>query len=134
MSARKVDPAAVERLRAVLNPGDTLYTILRHVSRSGMRRAVDVILATDSVPHSIAYNVGRATASSFDDKHGGIIVNGCGMDVGFELVYNLGRVLWPDGFTCIGENCHSNDHSNGDRDYTPHHHQNGGYALRQRWL
>lgn len=59
---------------------------------------------------------------------------GCGMDVGFSLVYNLGWVLFPNGFECVGERCPSNDHSNGDRDYSPHHHSDGGYALRQRWL
>lgn len=32
----------------------------------------------------------------------------------------ISRVLYPQGFGCIGEGCPSNDHSNGDRDYTPH--------------
>lgn len=37
-------------------------------------------------------------------------------------------------FECIGHGCPSNDHCNGDRDYTPHHHNSGGYALKHRWL
>lgn len=40
--------------------------------------------------------------------------------MGFHVVYGLARTLWPDGYGCIGEHCPSNDHSNGDRDYTPH--------------
>jgi hypothetical protein len=28
----------------------------------------------------------------------GITVDGCGMDMGFALVYNLGRALYRDGF------------------------------------
>jgi hypothetical protein len=46
----------------------------------------------------------------------GITVGGGGMDMGFHLVYNLGRVLWPFGFKRAGKRC------------------DGGYALRQEWL
>ena len=35
---------------------------------------------------------------------------------------------------CIGAGCPSNDHINGDRNHTPHLHESGGYALRQRWI
>jgi hypothetical protein len=61
------------------------------------------------------------------------------MDTGFHLVYNLGYVLFPLGFECTGCDeppnlCPSNDHSNGDRDYAPHNHKDGGYALRSQWI
>ena len=66
----------------------------------------------------------------------GIKISGCGMDMGFEIVYQIGRALWPDGVPCIGEGCHSNDHSNErERNYTVGRmHGDSGYALRQRWL
>lgn len=68
-------------------------------------------------------------------KGDALVVNGCGMDMGFHVVYELGYTLYGrDGFICIGERCPSNDHSNGDRDYTPHAHTDGGYALRYEWL
>jgi hypothetical protein len=41
-------------------------------------------------------------------------------------------VLWPDGWTCIGEKCPSNDHFNGDRNYEPHLHKSGAYAITKR--
>jgi hypothetical protein len=94
------------------------------------------------------------------DKVEGLPMHGCGQDMGFSLVYERSAWLWPKGFGCIGERCPSNDHSNGDRDYTVHGptdetcepenrepgpgetkdglrrhwHRDGGYALRQRWL
>ena len=34
---------AREKLRKWLKPGDTVYTVLRHVSRSGMMRTIQVI-------------------------------------------------------------------------------------------
>ena len=54
--------------------------------------------------------------------------------MGFAVIYELSQALFPKGFECIGEKCPSNDHSNGDRDYTPHHHNSGGYALKHRWM
>lgn len=124
-------------LRGNLLPGDTLYTVLRTVSKSGMTRIIDVARVTvDREPsiESIGFHVARITRSPFDRNKWGVKVGGCGQDMGFALVYDLAYYLWPDGFTCTGEQCPSNDHSNGDRVYTPHLHKSGAYALRHRWL
>lgn len=125
---------AIERLREWIKPGDTVYTILRHVSASGMTRAISVVIQDEDGPHEVDGTVARAMGEKFDNRHGGIRIGGAGMDMGFHLVYGLSRTLFPDSFDCIGEGCPSNDHSNGDRDYTPHRHSDGGYALRHRWL
>lgn len=125
---------AIEDLRSSLSPGDTLYTIRRHTSPSGMYRVVDVYIFRDNVPLRLTWAIAQAVDCRYDTKHEGIGVGGCGMDVGFEIVYNLGRVLFHGNFQCIGRDCPSNDHTNGDRDYTPHQHSDAGYALLQRWL
>ena len=131
---------AVARLREWLRPGDTVHTILRHVSRSGMQREVGVVIldardVAGKEPTEIHPNwlVSKALGER-QGKRDGIIMGGCGMDMGFALVYSLARTMFPDGFECIGDRCPSNDHSNGDRNRSPHHHADGGYALRQRWL
>jgi hypothetical protein len=90
-------------------------------------------------------NAGTAAGFAYDQRREGLRLQGCGMDMGFHAVYNLAASLWPKGFGCVGEKCPSNDHSNGDRDYTPHKpeglkpqtehwHADGGYALRSRWI
>ena len=154
---------ALAKLRELLKPGDTVNTILRHVSRSGMSRSISLISAD---MQELDYWASRVLGDSIDQKHGGIRIGGCGMDMGFALVYNLSARLFPGGFGCIGNGgdelagavrgrgCPSNDHSNGDRDYTPHAagepsssadrsfdlsgavhwHRSGGYALKHRWL
>ena len=113
--AEKVE--AIERLRAWVKPGDTLFTILRSVSRSGMSRRVTVkkIECIDGKPQvlHLDYNVARAIGVSTAKIGDGVPVAGCGFDAGFEVVYSLGRALFGNGFTCIGTDCHSNDHSNG---------------------
>lgn len=114
---------AIARLREWCKPGDTLHTVLRGVARNGMSRRIDVykLDAGDA-----SYLTGWvATAVGFRRaKEGPLVIGGCGMDMGFHVVSTLSRVLYPSGFGCIGERkghvCPSNDHTNGDRDYTPH--------------
>ncbi len=122
-------------LLRLLSPGETVETILRHRSRSGMMRHISARAGGEDISGHVAAVLDWRRA---DD--GGVKVSGCGMDTGFHLVHTLAQVLWPDGFDCIGKGrewgsgCPSNDHSNGDRVYTKHRHQSGGYALRQRWI
>ena len=125
---------SLEYLHEALKPGDMIHTIVTHVSRSGMSRSIRTLIIKDSSHRDISYLVARALDERMDEHNGGIKVSGCGMDMGFETVYRLGYALYPEGFTCIGEKCPANDHSNGDRNYNPHLHKDGGYALRQQWL
>lgn len=124
----------LEYLRSVLPPGSYVYTVLRSVSRSGMSRVIDCFRIGDDGPVWIAPAVASVTRSRLSNKHQGIHMGGCGMDMGFALVNELAYYLYPNGFECTGEKCPSNDHVNGDRNYEPHHHKSGGYALVHRWL
>jgi hypothetical protein len=128
---------AVEELRALLKPGDTLHTVLRYKSSSGMSRGIDVYLLHEQKGDWLSYLVAKATGFRFNDKNECLSISGCGMDMGFHVVNTLSAVLFPDGFACIGEGCPANDHSNGDRDYTPgykHGKGAGAYAIQHEWL
>lgn len=131
---------AINHLRSILKPGDTVYTILNNVSRSGMNRRISLCVGSGKDVTNITWYVAKAMGEPLKNRAGyvqdvGISVSGCGMDMGFDLVYNLSRILFRDGFDCTGEGCPSNDYSNGDRNYEPHKHTgDGGYALKQRWL
>ena len=145
---------AIERLRGLVRPGDTIHTVLRHVSASGMSRSIDAYkMACEDdgkiTKHWLSYSVAKAGIGTWDDTREAVKMGGAGMDMGFALVYNLSSALWPNGYGCTGPGCRSNDHSNGDRDYTPHMngkastfepgyvghwHSDGGYALRQEWI
>jgi hypothetical protein len=126
---------ARKELLTILKPGDTVYCVLRHVSRSGMQR--EISLFTEGMRCLDWY--AERVLQMRRGKRDGLVVGGCGMDMGWHIIYNLGRALFPDGHTCTGRNehpspCPSNDHSNGDRSYEPHQHSDGGYALRSRWI
>ena len=125
---------SIEKLRGWIKPGDTIHTILRHVSSSGMSRRISLVANVEGEPLDVSYWAARAMGDRMKD--GAIVIGGCGMDMGFALVYNLSRTLFPNGFPCCGKHCPSNDHSNGDRNHRKGHKHNGdgGYAIRHRWL
>lgn len=129
MATDRISPEILDKLA----PGTTIYTILRHVSQSGMVRDIDIFVMGDDGPIMVTY-IAKELLNLRWGKRQGVRMHGSGMDMGFALVYDLSSVLNKTGFQCVGDGCPSNDHSNGDRDYTPHHHHDGGYALKHRWL
>jgi len=89
----------------------TVYTVLRSVSASGMTRAISLLVANGDKIEDITYYAAHALGDKLIERNGSraIRVNGCGMDMGFHLVYNLSSVLFK------GQ----------DR---------AGYVLKQRWI
>lgn len=120
-------------LRKLCPPGTTIYTILKHVSRSGMQREISCYVMEEGEPRWISWYVARVLGEPMGQRDG-VKVNGCGMDMGFHIVYSLAYALHREGFDCIGEGCPSNDHSNGDRNREPHRHSDPGYSLKHSWL
>lgn len=128
---------ARDKLREWIKPGDTVYTILRHVSRSGMSRDISVKISDGNGGFLHPdYLVAKATGSRLA-KSEGIKIGGCGMDMGFALVYDLSHALYGEGYRCLGEKarCPSNVHSNErERHYHGNRKHTDGYALNQSWL
>jgi hypothetical protein len=84
-----------DTLKGIFSRGDTVPLILRHVSRSGVQRTIDVL-----DPHtlrSLASEVSDVLGLRRDLERGGVIVHGAGMDMLFKLVWDLGLSLYGDG-------------------------------------
>jgi hypothetical protein len=95
---RKLDrERALDRLREAYPSGSIVSTVVTHVSRSGMQRQIRALhgLADGSV-EDLSWAVARAAGWRRGD--GGVVVNGCGMDMAFHLVYTLAVVLYGDGY------------------------------------
>ena len=88
-----------------------VYTVLRSVSSSGMTRHISLKVARGGDIFDITYLAAEAMGDKLSDKngHNTIKVSGCGMDMGFSVVYNLASVLFA------GQ-------------------ERAGYKLAQRWL
>ena len=109
-------------LERILKPGTTVHTILRHVTASGMQRSIQMKVVSGGDIVDISWSVAAVLDASMDAKHGGIKVSGCGEDMGYALVHDLGMTLWPKG----------TDKPHGMRNGEPD--SFGGYALRHRWI
>lgn len=114
---------AIKNLKKLLKPYNKVYTILRHVSSTGMSRRISLVVVKKNEPLLLDYWVEEA----LEIKHGawdGIKVGGTGMDMGFHLVYQLSSVLFPKGFR------ESNPYSPTGQEWR----DDGGYALGHSWL
>jgi hypothetical protein len=82
------------KLREWIKPGATVYTVLKHVSKSGMsRRIVPLIVHPDGEIMNISGIVSDVLEWRWHDD-GSVVVGGCGMDMGFHLVYCLSSTLF----------------------------------------
>lgn len=79
-------------LRKLCRPGTTIYTIIRHVSKSGMTRRIDLFVIRKNRPWRLSHYVADLEGYRVH-RDGGITVQGCGMDMGFHLVHNLSYAL-----------------------------------------
>ena len=91
---------AIDALKNVrgIQAGDTLYTIAKHVSPSKMLRVLRVIQIKGNEPFDISYRAAQALELPYDERHEGVRVSGCGMDMGFAVVYDLASQLFKDGY------------------------------------
>jgi hypothetical protein len=94
---------AIEKLRGWIKPGDTVYTILDNVSRSGMSRAIRVVVPYTRDDGTIDHlHPNYAVGTALDRKHwkrngheqDALVIGGAGMDMGFALVYELSEKLY----------------------------------------
>ena len=77
----------------------TIYTILRHVSSSGMSRDISLKLVDeDGELRDITYKAALALGEKPKERNGQrvIRVHGAGMDMGYHLVHSLSSVLYHE--------------------------------------
>lgn len=114
---------ALAKLHEILSPQAPVYTIVRHVARSGMQREISAYAVDprDGDLTSLDYYITKITSWKIG-KHGGLVVGGSGMDMAYHVVYTVGSLMWPNGTSL------PHGRRNGQDDST------GGYALKHRGL
>lgn len=104
-----------------------VYTCVKHVSRSGMSRNINFYCfekTKDGIQkHWLSYKIAGLCDYPLNNDDT-LKVQGCGMDMCFSVVYNLGRVLFPkgDGKTITGRNGSKEPETD------------GGYLLNTKYL
>jgi hypothetical protein len=84
-----------------------IYCVLRSVSKSGMSRVIDFYTIENDKPQYLSGLISMALSYRMA-KNGGLVVGGCGMDMGFHVVYTVASVIYG-----------------GDR---------GGYEIKSEWI
>lgn len=104
MVAAKDREEAIAQLRKLVKPGARIYSVIRHVAKSGMSRDIDFyVIRRDSFDGEmhLQYLTGymakalEYSLASQDGSKRGLHVRGAGMDMAFHCVDYLDGVLWP---------------------------------------
>lgn len=120
---KKLEQGEARRsLLEFIKPGTTVYTVLRHVSSSGMSRRIDCFVIRKNKPLCLTHQVAKALDYQQSKHDGALVIGGAGMDMGFHVVYSLGQALWP----------HGTRKPHGTRNGEPD--SEGGYAIKQEWM
>ena len=120
---------AIKYLRKMIRPGTEVYTLIRHVSRSGMSRDISCFIVKAHSICTIDWHVQRVLDYPFS-KNQGIKVGGCGMDMGYHVVNSLSYAL--HGMKDRGDGARE---ENQGRPYPPRPgHFRAGYSLEHRHL
>ena len=88
---------AEELLKECFPKGSTAHTTVVHVARSGMSRHIKVFAITGKRIQNISYYVAEYLDWRYTNKEA-VFVGGCGMDMGFHLIYTLSSCLYDDGY------------------------------------
>ena len=76
----------------------TIYSIVHHVSKSGMTRHISFFEIIDNVPYWLNHKIADALDMKFNKLNNALVVRGCGMDMAFNTVYNYGSATKDDGY------------------------------------
>ncbi len=117
--AQEVQEAKEQLLKYFVKEGDTVYTVLRSVSSSGMSRTMSLKVANEGRISDLTYWASKVLDYPLVEVNGSraLRVGGCGMDMGFHVVYSLARGLFRDKYEA------------GQGDVV-----DAGYSLSQAWL
>jgi hypothetical protein len=116
-----------KELLALINPGDTIYTVQTKDAVNGAASWHKLLIPAVSPEgrfyiRDITRDVAALQGHKLNKYEDSIVMSGTGYSRSFQLVYGLGLALWPTG----------TDKPHGVRNGEPD--SNGGYALKQQGL
>jgi hypothetical protein len=88
-----IDESTAELHRLLDDHDGYVYVIIRRVSASGMTRWITPLIFVDGEPRYLGYHVARVLGAGLDNDRG-VRVVGCGMDMGWHLIYSLSTALY----------------------------------------
>lgn len=78
-----------------IRPGDTIYSILLHTSKSGMMRTFKFLMIVNNEIYDISVHITNVLANTrYDKKRYGVSISGTGMDMSLAVIYDLSSALF----------------------------------------
>lgn len=84
---------AKDQLISLLSDTDTIYTVLRSVSKSGLSRVISFYIIDNKEIVNINYYIKTLLGYKFNKTRDGLIIKGGGMDMGFHVIHTLKHKL-----------------------------------------
>jgi hypothetical protein len=102
MSTTTTDKTAksesADMLRKFAPEGSTIYCVLRSVSKSGMSRRIDFYVIARAQEREwmqcLSGWISHLGLGAWNPDKSGLMIRGCGMDMGFHVVYELSYALY----------------------------------------
>ena len=85
-----------------LRPNETIYSIIRHVSNSGMTRHISFFRVKNENIYWITHDIHKLLGYKMNKYYDAIVVRGCGMDMAFSVVNNLEFKMNEDFYKANG--------------------------------
>lgn len=89
----------VQKLKELAPEGSHLYIVLRHTSQSGMVRHISAFVIQDNYPICLDRLIVKLGLFKLTKGGEAMLVHGCGMDMGFHVVYETARAVYGNGYT-----------------------------------
>lgn len=89
---------AKAKLRELLPVGATVYTTVRSVAKSGMSRRISFFIVDNGAIRDLDFLLVQAGLGKHRGNDNGLFVTGCGMDMCFAMVYEIGQAIHNDGY------------------------------------
>ena len=80
---------AETKLNQILKRNETIYSVIRHVSQSGMTRHITFFIIKDGQVWHIDNLISDYLDYRTNKRFNALVVGGCGMDMAFSVVNNL---------------------------------------------
>lgn len=90
----------IEDTRKLCPPESTIYSIIRHVSASGMRRRIDFYVVRNEELVRISWHIARILGYSQYKYTTALVVDGCGMDMAYHVVHSLSYAIHGYDYRC----------------------------------
>ena len=94
---KAIEQNLTKDLKKKVKKDSEIIVVIHKVSKSGMQRKMSAFVIYKKQLVNLNFDIAKLDIARRNDNNH-LVVNGCGMDMGFHLVYTLSSILFKDGY------------------------------------